>query len=74
MADQAKQSFSIEEAHTEVRPITLFLVLLGVIGGLYLLLTLLPGWISGYAQSIDSAQPKIFWYLARGSAIIAYFL
>jgi predicted ferric reductase len=74
MVDQAKQSFSIEEAHTEVRPITLFLVLLGVIGGLYLLLTLLPGWISGYAQSIDSAQPKIFWYLARGSAIIAYFL
>ena len=74
MADQAKQSFSIEEAHTEVRPITLFLVMLGVIGGLFLLLTLLPGWISGYAQSINSAQPKIFWYLARGSAIIAYFL
>jgi predicted ferric reductase len=35
---------------------------------------LLPKWIPGLAQSVTGVKPKVFWYLSRGSAFIAYFL
>jgi hypothetical protein len=74
MADQAKQSYSIEEAQVGIQPIKMFLILVGIIWLVVFGLMLLPGLISGYAQAASTSQPKIFWYLARGSAITAYFL
>jgi predicted ferric reductase len=45
-------------------------VIAGAIAAMYLLQALLPG----YVQSIAADQPKVFWYLARASAFVSYFL
>jgi len=37
-------------------------------------LVLIPNLLPGYASSLASEKPKVFWYLARASAIIAYLL
>lgn len=70
----AKQSFSIEDSRTEVRPIALFLIFLVAIWGVILGLALIPMLAPGYAGSLSSEKPKVFWYLARSSALVAYLL
>jgi predicted ferric reductase len=74
MANNSKQSFGIEDAEQAISPVTLFLIVVAVIWGVVLGLTLIPHMIPGYAQSISNAKPKVFWYLSRGSAIVAYLL
>ena len=74
MSNSTKQSFSIEDAQQQVRPITLFLVFLAVIWGVVLGLYLIPAALPGVAQSLTGEKPKVFWYLARASAIVAYLL
>jgi predicted ferric reductase len=36
--------------------------------------SLLPLWLPGLTTSLSGEAPKAFWYLARGSAVIAYIL
>jgi predicted ferric reductase len=74
MADPSKQSFSINDAETEVSPIAFFLIILAVIWGVVVGLMIIPNLIPGYAQSLVSQKPKVFWYLSRGSAIMSYLL
>ena len=69
-----KQSFSIEDAQPTVRPIALFLIFLAVIWGVILGLVLIPNLVPSYATSLSGEKPKVFWYLARSSAIVAYLL
>lgn len=45
---------------------------LTAIWGAVLGLSILPLVIPGMTQSILAAQPKVFWYLSRGSALVAY--
>ncbi|MEA5079380.1 MAG: hypothetical protein VB013_12490 [Anaerolineaceae bacterium] len=74
MDQSTKANFSIDDVEEQFSIASVFLILLaviaGAIGGLFILRTLMPG----YYQSVASAQPKVFWYLTRASAFIAYFL
>lgn len=74
MDQSTKPNFSVEDVEPQFSIGTVFLILLaviaGAIGGMYLLQALLPG----YAQSVSSSQPKVFWYLTRASGFVAYFL
>lgn len=74
MDQSTKTNFSIDDVEQQFSIASVFLVLLaviaGAIGGMYLLRVLMPG----YYQSVASAQPKVYWYLTRASAFVAYFL
>jgi len=74
MDQPEKQNFSIEDAQPQMSFVTVFLILVAIVWGVALGLVLLPGLLPGYFQSLSSTQPKVFWYLARSSAIVAYFL
>lgn len=47
---------------------------LAVIGAAVLAIFVLPEWIPGMAQSMTGENLKVYWYLSRGSAVIAYLL
>ena len=63
--DQIKPSISLG---------AFILLILATIGGAAAAILVLPAWIPGMSASITGEQPKVFWYLSRSSAIIAYFL
>ncbi len=52
----------------------LLLIVLVVLAGVLLTINLLPIWLPGLSLSAVGDQPKIFWYLSRGSAITAYWI
>lgn len=43
-------------------------------GGAALAVLVLPKWVPGMSASIVGEQPKVFWYLSRASAFVAYIL
>jgi predicted ferric reductase len=74
MAEPTKQTFSIEDVDPQFSAGAVFAILLAVIAGAVTALFVLQIWLPGFSQSILSAQPKVFWYLSRGSAFVAYIL
>jgi predicted ferric reductase len=48
--------------------------LLAVAAGALLAAAMLPAWLPGLAASVDGEAPKVFWYLSRGTALVAYLL
>ncbi len=55
-------------------PQDLLLIVLVVLAGTLLAVNLLPMWLPGLSLSAVGSQPKVFWYLSRGSAIAAYWI
>lgn len=53
---------------------SLLLILLSVAAGVLLAINLMPLWLPGLALSAAGSEPKIFWFLSRGSAIAAYWI
>jgi predicted ferric reductase len=52
----------------------LILWLLVVSAGALLALNLLPLWLPSLSYSVSGSEPKVYWYLSRGSAIAAYWI
>jgi hypothetical protein len=52
----------------------LLLIALVITAAVLLAINLLPLWLPGLALSAIGDQPKIFWYLSRGSAVAAYWI
>jgi predicted ferric reductase len=50
------------------------LVILIIVAGVLLTINLMPLWLPTLSLSMLSDQPKIYWFLSRGSAISAYWL
>jgi predicted ferric reductase len=50
------------------------LLLLIALAGVLLVLNLIPLWMPGLTQSTSGTDPKIFWFISRGSAIAAFWL
>lgn len=50
----------------------LILIFLSVVMGTLMALVLLPGWLPGLAGSLTGDAPKAYWYLSRGSALVAF--
>ncbi len=53
---------------------TLLLLILSVGMGAFMAAVLLPAWLPGMADSLLGTAPKAFWYLSRGSALVAFVL
>lgn len=51
---------------------SLMLLFLSVVMGALLALVVLPGWLPGLAGSLTGEAPKAYWYLSRGSALVAF--
>ncbi|MBT3389604.1 MAG: hypothetical protein HN413_04260 [Chloroflexi bacterium] len=50
------------------------IILLAVAAGMLLSIYLLPEILPSLSYSIVGSDPKVFWYLSRGSAFVAYWL
>ena len=56
-------------------PVQDFLLsILIALAGVLLMTNLLPLWLPGLNQSVHGSDPKIYWFLGRGSAIAAFWL
>jgi predicted ferric reductase len=53
---------------------TFMLLLLSIVVGVFLAAVALPTWMPGLSASILGVQPKVFWYLSRGSALVAFMI
>ncbi len=63
--DEVKPSFSLGG---------FALIMAGAFLGALAAALVLPKWLPGLTSSLTAAEPKAFWFLARSSAFIAYFL
>ncbi len=52
----------------------LLIGLLAIVLGTLLAAVVLPRWVPGFSASILGDSPKIYWYLSRGSAFVAFIL
>ena len=53
---------------------TLIFVTLALVAGAFAAAKLLPAWLPNLADSLLGTEAKAYWYLSRGSALVAYFL
>lgn len=65
--------------HTDSMPSSVpgqdvFIMVLVVLAGALLTINLLPLWLPGLSFSVSGSEPKVFWFLSRGSAIAAYWI
>lgn len=51
---------------------SLLLLFLSVVMGAIMALVILPTWLPGLAGSLTGDAPKAYWYLSRGSAMVAF--
>jgi predicted ferric reductase len=63
-----------EEKTPLVSLTTYILVLFSILAGTLVATLVLPYWLPDLANSILGSQPKVFWFLSRGSALSAYLL
>jgi predicted ferric reductase len=68
----SRQSFNIEDTRPQVSLLAFFMCQLAAIWGVVIGVLLLQSVLPGMTQSILAAQPKVFWFLSRASAFIAY--
>jgi predicted ferric reductase len=47
---------------------------LAILVGTLVAAVVLPGWLPGLVSSVAGESPKVFWYLSRGSAMVAFVL
>jgi len=73
MANQLNQ-LSLEEQKPVFSFGTFTLIIFIVFAATLITVFLLPLWLPGLSTSLSGEAPKAFWYLSRGSAIIAYSL
>ncbi len=52
----------------------LLIILLILVAGVLFVVNLLPQWLPALTSSVTGSQPKVYWFLSRGSAIAAYWL
>jgi predicted ferric reductase len=71
--EKDRDSFSFDEEMAPVMALqSLLLLLLAVVGGVFFAVVALPSWLPGLANSLYGSEPKVFWYLSRSSALVAY--
>jgi predicted ferric reductase len=65
---------NIENATPVVGSSILALGGLSILAGVALATYILPAWLPGLTTSMTGEAPKVFWYLSRGSAMVAFVL
>src|SRR5690242_296652 len=75
MPQNTKPSQDITETLAPAVPAQgLLFIVLVVLAGVLFAINLMPLWLPGLTYSAVGSAPKIFWFLARGSAIAAFWL
>jgi predicted ferric reductase len=75
MATDSRQSTDITSNLPQIISAQdVLLLILVIFAGVLLAVNLLPLWIPAMSQSAIGDQPKVFWYLSRGSAIAGYWM
>ena len=63
----------LSQTHTPtLRKKGLWVILTAIVGGLIVSLIVLPAWLPGMVSSMTSSDLRVFWYLSRATAIMAY--
>ncbi len=57
-----------------VRAKDLLIILLVIVAAVLFVINLLPQWLPALTSSVSGSEPKVYWFLSRGSAITAYWL
>jgi predicted ferric reductase len=61
------------QSQIDPEPMSLvFTVAAASIGGMLLAVLVLPAWLPSLTASILAPEPKVFWYISRASAVVAY--
>jgi predicted ferric reductase len=55
-------------------PILMVFLMLAVMAGALGAAVFLPNWLPDLTTSVLGSQPKVYWYLSRGSALVAFIL
>lgn len=74
---EAQEGKKIETVDTLPNSLSLqdtLMILLMMIAGVVVVLNLLPLWLPAMTSSTAGTDPKIYWFLSRGSAIAAFWL
>ena len=74
MEDDRNTSVNIETVKPSFSFAHMLLIILAAQLGAFAAIQILPAWIPGLSSSITGEDPKVYWYLSRGSAFSAYFL
>ena len=75
MSQDAKPNKNISDSTPPlVRGQDLLIILLILVAVALFVINLLPQWLPALTSSVSGSQPKVFWFLSRGSAIAAYWL
>lgn len=53
---------------------SVLLLFLTILAGALLAINLAPLWVPAVNSSVSGSEPKVFWFLSRGSAIAAYWI
>jgi predicted ferric reductase len=72
--DQQTNPTHLDTKEPAISLITVFVSLLAVVVAVDIALIILPQLIPGMVDSISGENAKVYWYLSRGSAIVAYIL
>jgi predicted ferric reductase len=68
------QNIDINEVETSFSFTTFLVVITAAITGALAAAKLLPVWIPGLSSTLTGSDPKVFWFLSRATAFIAYAL
>lgn len=63
-----------EDVTSAMLPQALLALLIGVALGAWVAAIALPTWLPGLSNSLLGAEPRVYWHLARSSAVVAYLL
>src|SRR5512133_2050822 len=74
MSTNLDHTITAEEPESQVSFGHFALILLVAFLSALITVSLLPRWLPGLTNSLTGSSVSAFWYLSRGSAVVAYFL
>ena len=72
MTNRKVEEIDLENMDPAMTLQSVLLMMLSVIVGVLIAGMLLPSWLPGLSSSLFGPEPKAYWYLSRGSALVSY--
>ncbi|OJX39644.1 MAG: hypothetical protein BGO78_05140 [Chloroflexi bacterium 44-23] len=71
---EMKSQLNLDDVHENVSWKVMATSFIAILAGIWVAAVLLPNWLPGITESIFGSDIKVFWYISRGSGVIAYLL
>jgi len=71
---EMKSQINLDETNEGVSWKVMVTSFMAILAGVWMSAILLPRWMPGITESILGTDIKVYWYISRGSAVIAYLL